>query len=144
MPWANVFSVGACTVEVYRSGTLIAPADYADYDLASVEVVAGEVVVTGAEDGEGNPYPITGFDFRVVPQFATSGVAVRVAGVEMTFSGSGYNALTGAASWSGDSVAKTVPLSYSAFPISPYTPDPAVVTPSGEWTAAGILAGGGF
>jgi len=138
--WTNIFDLGECAVEVYQYGDLVAPEDYEGVGIASVAVVDGVVTVTALEGME-----IRGLDFRVTPSFDTQERDVRVVSVQMVFSDSGYIALYGAGTWTDGSEnwETSVPLSYEDYPVSPYLPDPAVVTPGGPWDAAGIVAGSG-
>lgn len=135
MAWVNIFDVGPCEVELYGYDSYIAPEDYHLWGIESVEVVDGEVVVTGIDFG---------IDYRVVPLFDVSGVPVRVSGVVLDFDSFANDYIESAASWGAFGMDGVVALSREGFPHSVFSPDPADVSPVvSTWISAGVSGGRG-
>lgn len=80
MTWTNVFSIGECDVDVYRYGTLIPPAEYADYNF-TLTTTDGVVTLEGYGYDPGDPYGLDGVRVLVRPLFDPESRPVRVARV---------------------------------------------------------------
>ena len=132
--WVNAFTQGACEIEVYRDGSLIAPANYAANNIASVQEVGGRVVVTSAT-GQQAPR----IDVRVRPLYATSGMDVRVRDVQLTINGSfDYGPVDSAAAWKEAGPPSLAPFSMSGHPIAGATPETSTFS-AVDWVSAGVV-----
>lgn len=121
MSWRNVFDLGECEVHAAtQSGQLIPPSEWGDYGIDSVEVVDGEVIVTG--------YAAQGVSFTVLTAFQISPTSVRISGMSMEDDSGNQplhiiSAHYGSSSSQASDKIEVQPV--GAGPVYSYEPDPA-------------------
>ncbi|QWP79220.1 hypothetical protein J5226_12885 [Lysobacter sp. K5869] len=124
MAWQNAFALGACAVEVWRSGQLIPAGEYGSEGI-SVQVSDAGLVTMSAPEIGGSGY---NYEVRVVPSYPTNGRAVRLAVALTPDEGAQYDEPI----WS-----------VGATGVDPFEgfERPFEYTPKGPWTWAGYRAG---
>ncbi|HET6725872.1 MAG TPA: hypothetical protein VFH85_07700 [Gammaproteobacteria bacterium] len=139
MAWVNVFSVGACTLQVWRdTGDGFA-------QMTPPEMTADGVTITESGGSVTLTTPANGLAYRgvVVPSYDPAGAPARLAGMSCDVESGTLSDLDGEILAVGSDPGVSVALSVVGVVVSP---DPASLPATAGWTMAGVdivVNGGG-